>query len=123
MAPSPSQDLHILLGTRDITRYRSPVPSLSFGKSPSAFLFLFPVTSASRSFFAHPEPPNMIQSIGDPVLSNDSPADSAACGNTLEKNLEALSSFQQRHMTTFREQDFSDGPTMAQALVVFCLKP
>ncbi|EAL17170.1 hypothetical protein CNBN1950 [Cryptococcus deneoformans B-3501A] len=34
----------------------------------------------------------------------------------LEKNLDARSSFQQRPMTTFREQDFSNGPAMAQAL-------
>ncbi|UOH79558.1 hypothetical protein LQV05_000565 [Cryptococcus neoformans] len=58
----------------------------------------------------------MIQPIDDPVLCIDSPADAAACLETLEKNLDALSPFQRRPMTTFREQDLSNGPTMAQAL-------
>lgn len=115
MAPSSTQDLRTPLGTRDTNRYRSSVPSLAFDKSPTAFPSLSPVTPA-RSYFAHPKPPNVIQLIDDPILSIDSPADAAACLDMLEKNLDARSSFQQRPMTTFREQDFSNGPAMAQAI-------
>lgn len=115
MAPTSTQDLRTSLGTWDTNHYRLSASSPAFDKSPTAFPSFFPVTPA-RSFFAHPKPPNMIQSIGDPVLAIDSPADTAACLDTLEKNLDALSPFQQRPMSTFREQDFSNGPAMAQAI-------
>lgn len=115
MAPTSTQDLRTSLGTRDTNHYRLSASSPAFDKSPTAFPSFSPVTPA-RSFFAHPKPPNMIQSIDDPVLAIDSPADAAACLDTLEKNLDALSPFQQRPMSTFREQDFSNGPAMAQAL-------
>ncbi|OXG11031.1 hypothetical protein C366_06536 [Cryptococcus neoformans Tu401-1] len=115
MAPTSTQDLRTPLGTGDTNHYRLSASSLAFDKSPTAFPSFSPVTPA-RSFFAHPKPPNMIQSIDEPVLAIDSPADTAACLDTLEKNLDALSPFQQRPMSTFREQDFSNGPAMAQAL-------